>query len=235
MSRIQKILEGIAKSNRVAGAYLFLGPPGVEKRESAEAFGELLQCKKQDKFVVAPSNGSLKIDQIRELQSWVRYGPSASPYLMVIVEKADSLTDEAAAAFLKTLEEPPPGVVFVLLAEREDRLPATILSRCQKIIFPEKVGDWKLDRDSNPFYDELKNINKKGLLELLQLSSKLEKEKERIEDLLYELSHFARYELFDIRSARIILDTLRYIKRKANLRLALDVMCLRLSQRVRNA
>ncbi|MEE8638685.1 MAG: AAA family ATPase [Candidatus Margulisiibacteriota bacterium] len=228
MSRVQKILEGVAKSDRVGGAYLFLGPSGVGKRETAQAFAEALQCKKQDKFVVAPSGNSLKIDQIRELQGWVRYGPSASRYLVCIVEGADALTDQAAAAFLKTLEEPAPGVVFVLLAEREDRIPATIASRCQKIFFPESRAGWKPERSLNPFYGELKNINKKGVLELLQLSAELGKEKERIEDLLYQLSYFARHELLDTRSARIILDTLRYLKRKANLKLALDVMCLRL-------
>ena len=231
MSRVQEILEGVAKSDRVAGAYLFLGPPGVGKREAAQAFAELLKCKKQDKFVVAPSGTSLKIGQIRELQSWVRYGPSASPYLVSIVERADTLTDQAAAAFLKTLEEPAPGVVFVLLAEREDKIPATMLSRCQKIIFSEKVEDWKADHALNPFYEELRNITKKGVREQLQLSAKLEKERERMEDLLYDLSHFARQELLDVRSARIILDTLRYIKRKANLKLALDVMCLNLGEK----
>ena len=230
MSRVQKILEGIVRSDRVAGAYLFLGPPDVGKKENAEAFARILECKKQDKIVIGPSGVSLKIDAIRELQTWVKYGPSASRYLLVIVEKADSLTDQAAAAFLKTLEEPAPGVVFVLLAEREDKIPATIASRCQKIIFSEKRVDWKPERSLDPFYAELRNINKKGALELLQLSAKLGKEKERIEELLYELSYFARHELWDTRSARIILDTLRYIKRRANLKLALDVMCLKLGE-----
>ena len=158
---MNKILKGIAKSGRVAGAYLFLGPPGVEKKEQAEAFADTLECKKQDKIVVAPSGATLKINQIRELQKWVRYGPSASRYLVVIVEKADTLTDQAAAAFLKTLEEPAPGVVFVLLAEREDKISATILSRCQKIIFSEKTLEWKPDPDLNPFYKDLKNIKGK--------------------------------------------------------------------------
>jgi len=228
MSRIQEILKGVARSDRVPGAYLFLGPPGVGKKNTAEAFAELLKCKKQDKFVVAPSGTSLKIEQVRELQGWVRYGPSASRYLVTIVEGADRLTEQAAAAFLKTLEEPPPGVVFVLLAEREDRIPETIASRCQKITFSEKIADWNLSQDFMFFYEELRSIGKKGIRELLQLSAKMEKEKERIEELLYHLSHFVCHELFDVRSARVILDTIRYLKRKANLKLALDVMCLRL-------
>jgi DNA polymerase III delta prime subunit len=231
MPRIKKILEGVAKSDRVAGAYIFLGPPDVGKKANAEAFAQILECKKQDKIVIGPSGVSLKIDAIRELQSWVKYGPSASRYLLVIVEKADTLTDQAAAAFLKTLEEPAPGVVFVLLAEREDRIPETILSRCQKIVFSEKLEDWKPNQDFGPFYDELRSINKMETLKLLQLSARLGAEKERIEDLLYDLAHFVRHELFDARATRIILDTLRYLKRKANLKLALDVMCLKLGNK----
>ncbi|MDD5382574.1 MAG: hypothetical protein PHH60_02850 [Candidatus Margulisbacteria bacterium] len=228
MSRTQKILEGIAQSGRVAGAYLFVGPPESGKKAAADFFAGMLQCARQDKFLVAPSGASLKIDQVRELQSWVRFGPAAGPYLMVVVEGADTLTAEAAAAFLKTLEEPVPGVVFILLAEREDKLPATILSRCQKVIFEDKLIAWRPSPELNPFYEEIKKAGGRGPLELLGLSARLEKEKERLEDLLYDLAYFARYELADSRLARIILDTLRYIKRKANLKLALDVMCLKL-------
>ena len=228
MTRIKKILEGVAKNGRVAGAYLFIGPPGVGKKEAAEKFAAVLGCKNQDRIVVSPSGSSIKIDQIRELQGFVRYGPSASRYLLVTVERADTLTDQAAAAFLKTLEEPAPGVVFVLLAEREDRIPATILSRCQKIVFAEKAKDWEPNSEFEPFYAEFRSLGKKGMPELFKLSAALEKERERIEDLLYDLSHFMRQ---DARGARIILDTLRFIKRKANLKLSLDVMCLRLGSK----
>lgn len=228
MSRVKKILKGIVESDRVAGAYLFLGPPGVGKEETAEEFAQLLESKKQDKIVISPTGASLKIDQVRELQKWVRFGPSASKYLIAIVEAADTLTDQAAAAFLKTLEEPAPGVVFVLLVERADKLPGTILSRCQKIVFSEKRETWQPNQDFNAFYDEMKSIKNKGWVELLQLSARLEKEKERIDELLYDLVHFVRYKMGDTAAARIILDTLRYIKRRANLKLSLDIMCLRL-------
>jgi DNA polymerase III delta prime subunit len=229
--RVQKILDGIIKSDRVASAYLFLGPPGAGKMETAGIFADLLGCKKQDRFSLAPSGSTVKIEQVRELQGWIRYGPSASRYLAVTVEAADKLTDQAAAAFLKTLEEPPAGVVFILIAEREDKLPATILSRCQRIIFAEGALHWKPDVNFNPFYEEVRNISRKGVLERLLLSARLEKEKERIEDLLYDLTYFARIELSGSDCARIILDSLRYLKRKANVRLVLDNMCLRLGGR----
>jgi len=228
--RIQEILASIAKSGRLASAYIFFGPPGSGKKEAAHDFAEILGCHKQDKFLIEPEKTSIKIEQVRELQGWVRYGPSASPYLLAIVDQADKLTEQAAAAFLKTLEEPPPGVVFVLLVEREDKLPATICSRSQKILFAEKIEKWQKNPERDPFYQELKNIHRKTKSGgLLKLSVALAKEKENIEALLYDLSYFARYELRNTQYARIILDSLRYIKRRANLKLALDTMCLKLA------
>ena len=230
MSRVKKILEGIALSKRVAGAYLFIGPPGVGKREAAEYFAEQLGCKKQDRIFVAPSGASFKIEQVRDLQTWVRYGPSASNYLLAVVEKADDLTDQAAAAFLKTLEEPAPGVVFVLLTEREDKMLPTIISRCQRLLFSEGLADWQPKPDLAQFYNDLKKLKKAGRLEQLQLSARLLKEKEKIEEILYDLLFFARYELFDIKMSRVLLETIRFLKRKASLRLTLDVMCLKLGE-----
>jgi DNA polymerase III gamma/tau subunit len=231
MTRVEKILEGIANSGRVAGAYLFLGPIGADKKTQAEAFADDLDVKKQDRFTIAPAGASLKIDQIRELQTWVRYGPSASKYLVAIVAGADTLTDQAAAAFLKTLEEPAPGVVFILLAEREDKMLPTILSRCQKIIFSDKGEEWQPNEDHQPLYEMLKGIKRKRTAELLKLSADLQKEKEKIEALLYDLAYFVRKKIGDAKAARIILDTMRYIKRRANLKLALDVMCLKLGEK----
>ncbi|MEA3493783.1 MAG: hypothetical protein U9R38_05300 [Candidatus Margulisiibacteriota bacterium] len=225
-SRIKKILDGIIASDRVAGAYIFSGPPGVGKNEAAKEFASLLGCKKQDQIFIGPDGATLKIGQVRELQGWVRFGPSAGKYLIAVVSGADTLTGEAAAAFLKTLEEPAKGVVFVLLVERDDRLPATIHSRCQRIIFPEKVVTWEADPELKSFYKELEMIDQKSVF---RFSGILEKEKERIEDLLYNLVYFSRYQLGKIEFARIILDGLRYIKRRSNLKLTLDVMCLRLA------
>ncbi|MBI5078811.1 AAA family ATPase, partial [Candidatus Saganbacteria bacterium] len=135
---VHRVLEGIVRNKRVASAYLFAGPPGSGKLEAALDFSNRLGCKKVDCIRVAPEGASLKIEQVWELKQVTRYGPSDGEHLLVVVEEADAMTGEAAAAFLKTLEEPAPGVVFILLVERDDRLPATIASRCQKIIFEEK-------------------------------------------------------------------------------------------------
>jgi DNA polymerase-3 subunit delta' len=226
MSRATLILERISRGGRVAGAYLFVGGPAEEQRAAAEKFADLLACAKQDKIVISPAGQSLKIEQIRELQTWVRFGPSAGKFLAAIVERSDTMTDEAAAAFLKTLEEPAPGVVFILLSEREDKLPATIFSRCQKIIFGDTTTEWQ--PGDNPFYADLETIDSRKSIERLALSSRMEAEKEKIEERLYDLSYYARYCLKNAQTARVILDTVRGLKRRANAKLALDVMCLKI-------
>ncbi|MBN2058731.1 MAG: hypothetical protein JW782_08035 [Candidatus Saganbacteria bacterium] len=230
MSRVEKILKGIAKSERVAGAYLFIGPPNVGKKAAADQLAELLGCAKIDRVVVGPDGASVKIEQVRDLQIRVRFGPNSGKYLLATIERADTMTDQAAAAFLKTLEEPPPGVVFILLCEREDKLPATISSRCQRVLFPEDVVEWRPKDEWQTLCKELNSLAKKNTAELLSLSGKLAKEKERIEDVLYELASYSRYQLNRADLARIVLDTLRFIKRRANLRLALDVMCLKMGE-----
>lgn len=224
------VLEGIARNKRIASAYLFAGPPDSGKKESALEFAESLGSKNVDRVVLEPRGASFKIEQVREIQQLVRYGPSNSPYLCVVVERADEMTAEAAAAFLKTLEEPPPGVVFILLVEREDRIPETIISRCQKVIFGERYRPWSPDPELGPFYAELSNAARKGVLERLEFSARLEKEKERIEELLYEMVNYCRHELNDLRLVRVLLDAVKNLKRKANLRLTLDVACLKMGE-----
>lgn len=218
------------RNGRVAAAYLFIGPPDSGKKEAAEEFAQRLGCNRVDYFVLKPSGASLKIEQIRELQQLIRYGPSASKYFVVVIEEADTMSPEAAAAFLKTLEEPPLGVVFILLVERQEKIPETVVSRCQKIIFSEKLITWQPNQEWETFREELRNVKKMNSLELFEFSSRLEKEKERIEELLYELINFSRYELENLKFARILLDAVKNIKKKANLRLVLDVACVELTE-----
>lgn len=227
---MHRVLEGIAKNGRIASAYLFVGPPSSAKAEDAAAFAERLGCAKIDLLKTAPEGATFKIEQVRELQRAVRYGPTAGPYLFVIIERADEMTVEAAGAFLKTLEEPPAKVVFILLVEREDRILKTIASRCQKIIFAEETRRWQPKPELRDFYAELEGIKQKSPIELFQLSARLEKEKERLEDLLYELAYFAKEELGRLAAVRVLLEAVKNLKKKANLKLTLDLMCLKLNE-----
>jgi DNA polymerase III gamma/tau subunit len=227
---MHRVLLGIARGGRIASAYLFVGPPSSAKAQDAAGFAGQLGCGQIDLLKVAPDGASIKIDQVREIQRAVRYGPASSAYQFVIIERADDMTAEAAGAFLKTLEEPPPRVVFVLLVEREDRVFPTIRSRCQKIIFPEGQKSWQPDQEFNSFYEDLRAIKSKSILELFDLSARLEKEKERIEALVYDLAFFAKEELANAKMTRVVLEAAKNLKKKANLKLTLDLMCLRLKE-----
>lgn len=235
---MHRVLEGIVKSRRVASAYLFVGPPFSSKTEEALAFSEALGCnQKIDLLQLRPAvladgrpGNSFKIEQVRDIQRAVRYGPSAGERLFVIVHGADTLTPEGSGAFLKTLEEPPPNVVFILLVEREDRILPTIASRCQKIIFGEAAFQWLRRPEFDNFYADLKGIGRKNVVELFEFSARLEKEKERLEELLYDLTFFARQELNDLKLARALLAGIKNLKKKANVKLALDCLCLKMSE-----
>lgn len=215
-------------NGNVSSAYLFVGPPGPLKGDEAKTFAEKMGCAGLDLIWVKPDGASVKIEQVRELQRSVRYGPSQSERLVVVVEGADLLTAEAAGAFLKILEEPPAKVTFILLVERPDRLPSTISSRCQQILFGEALQEWQPDPALSEWYSELKVLKNRGPLERLAFSARLEKEKERIEELLESFLFFARYELKDLALTRLMLETIKNVKRKANLKLALDVACLKI-------
>lgn len=227
---MHRVLEGIIRNRRVAAAYLFLGAPDSDKREDADKFADQLGSRTVDRIVIEPKGASLKIEQIREIQQLVRYGPSSGDHLCVIVERADEMTEEAAGAFLKTLEEPPPGVVFILLVERAERIPETIKSRCQKIVFEERQKEWEANPEYSLFYEGIKERRKKSFLEQLEFSARLEQQKEKIDDLLYDLVLFARHDLGSHKLARLLLDTAKNLRKKANLRLALDVLCLKMGE-----
>jgi DNA polymerase-3 subunit delta' len=138
-------------------AYLFSGPPGVGKRlvalelarawlchlGGAEPCGSCLSCRAvgteahPDCLLVAPEERkkSISVDQARELGSWLWRSPSRGSRKAALVDPADALTTEAANALLKTLEEPPPGRIVVLIASRPGNLPPTVRSRCQHVAF----------------------------------------------------------------------------------------------------
>jgi len=161
-------LKRVAAVEKVPHAYLFCGVEGVGKVTTARAFARALNCLEQDPGgegcgkcvhcrqlaggnfpdleIMAPEGRSIRIEQIRELNRRLSLKPVAARYRVVIVERAELMTVEAANAFLKTLEEPPPGNVLIMTAaEPRDLLP-TILSRCQRVSFrpipPGVLAEW---------------------------------------------------------------------------------------------
>ncbi|HCJ66735.1 MAG TPA: DNA polymerase III subunit delta' [Elusimicrobia bacterium] len=160
--RVIEILKRLFAGNRFPQGLLFYGPSGVGKRttalELAKALNCLsvngkqlmvndfpcdtcLSCQKIDKGIhpdvriISPEKETIGIDQIRELNRDSQWKPFEGSYKVYILEKTEKLTQEAANSFLKTLEEPPPQVLFVLISENKDTLLPTILSRCWVLPF----------------------------------------------------------------------------------------------------
>ncbi|MFA4986626.1 MAG: DNA polymerase III subunit gamma/tau, partial [Candidatus Brocadiia bacterium] len=143
------------KSNHVAHAYLFCGSRGVGKTSAARIFAKTLNCPNvvdnvpcckcdvcrliadgTDLDVIEMDAASNRgIDDIRELRSNANFRPARSPFKIYIVDEVHMLTREAFNALLKTLEEPPDFVKFIFCTTEPERIPPTVLSRCQRFDF----------------------------------------------------------------------------------------------------
>ncbi|MGD8192560.1 DNA polymerase III subunit delta' [Brevibacillus ginsengisoli] len=160
--RVADILSGSLRNNRLAHAYLFVGPRGCGKKRMAlqvtkslfceklthDACGECNNCRRieagnhPDVFTIAPDGASVKIDQIRSLQKEMAMRSLESKHKVYILEHVDKMTTQAANSLLKFLEEPPAGVIALLLTENSHTLLPTILSRCQTISFAPLSGEF---------------------------------------------------------------------------------------------
>lgn len=156
---IVKTLMNALKENKIAHAYLFCGPRGTGKTSMARLFAKSLNCESGfgDQCNTCPNclavgDGSHPdiiemdaasnrgIDDIRDLVSKVKYSPTLGKYKVYIIDEVHMMTTEAFNALLKTLEEPPSNVVFILCTTEPYKLMPTILSRVQRYDF-NKVSD----------------------------------------------------------------------------------------------
>ena len=153
--QILKQLYHAIASNRVAGAYLFVGVANVGKETVALNFAKSINCRTSDEGacgtclscrkaddgnhpdlqIIRPSGAWIKIDQIRELQKRIIYRPLEGVRKVYILTEAERMNLEAANCLLKTLEEPPADSGLILLTTNLDALLPTIRSRCQIIPF----------------------------------------------------------------------------------------------------
>jgi len=152
---IVQTLKNAIKGNRISHAYLFSGPRGTGKTSTARIFAKALNC------IIGPTpepcgtcdmcvkikNGhavdvieidaasNRGIDEIRDLREKVRYTPIEGKYKVYIIDEVHMLTSEAFNALLKTLEEPPLHIIFILATTEPQKVPVTIASRCQRLDF----------------------------------------------------------------------------------------------------
>ena len=131
---ITDLLAKSIQSSRIAHAYLFAGARGTGKTSVARILARTIGTKDADLYEIdAASNRG--IDDVRALREGVTAPPFESPYKVYIVDEVHMLTKEAFNALLKTLEEPPAHVVFILATTELEKLPETIISRCQTFTF----------------------------------------------------------------------------------------------------
>lgn len=152
---VSRTLAQAVVGGRVGHAYLFSGPRGTGKTSTAKILAKALNCEQgptaepcgecescrriadgtsMDVMEIdAASNRG--IDEIRELRETVKFAPAMGRYKVYIIDEVHMLTSEAFNALLKTLEEPPPNVVFILATTELQKVPATIQSRCQRYDF----------------------------------------------------------------------------------------------------
>jgi len=152
---ITRTLKNAIKANRIAHAYLFTGVRGVGKTTAARILAKALnceqgptatpcnQCSQCEEITSGSSIDVLEIDgasnrgidEIRQIIENVRYQPAKCRFKIYIIDEVHQVTKDAFNALLKTLEEPPPSVKFILATTEPQRLPETILSRCQRYDF----------------------------------------------------------------------------------------------------
>ena len=160
-THITTILKNQIKKENIGHAYLFSGTRGTGKTSAAKVFARAVNClDPQDgnpcnkcaickgildesimDVIEMDAASNRKIEDIRELKEKVIYPPSKARYKVYIIDEVHMLTNEAFNALLKTLEEPPKHLLFLLATTEPERLPQTILSRCQRFDFKRLSSD----------------------------------------------------------------------------------------------
>ena len=151
---ITKTLSNQIKKGEISHAYLFSGSRGTGKTSIARIFAKAINCLDKEyapcykcdicKTLNEPNNMDIleidaasnnRVDEVREIRERVKFMPTCGKYKVYIIDEVHMLTDSAFNALLKTLEEPPAHVVFILGTTEPHKLPQTILSRCLRFDF----------------------------------------------------------------------------------------------------
>lgn len=156
---VSNLLKNAVSTKAISHAYIFIGPRGTGKTTTARVLAKAVNCQKINKdgnpcgqctvcttvesgrfvdLIEIDAASNRGIDEIRQLRERIEFAPGLGQYKVYIIDEVHMLTKEAFNALLKTLEEPPKHVIFILATTEPHKVPATILSRCQRYEF--KLG-----------------------------------------------------------------------------------------------
>jgi DNA polymerase III subunit gamma/tau len=187
---IKKTILNEIKNDKLSHAYLFTGPRGTGKTSVAKLIAKLINCENKDNYLpcdkcvsctqinngnntdiieidAASNNG---VDEIRELKSKINLVPSSSRYKVYIIDEIHMMTTNAFNALLKTIEEPPKHVIFILATTDPQKIPTTILSRCQRFDFKKITDEIILEKLNDIVKEEKIIIDKDVLIEIARIS-----------------------------------------------------------------
>jgi DNA polymerase III subunit gamma/tau len=181
-----RALQGAIISSRVAHAYLFSGSRGTGKTSAARLLAKALNCSGRSRDSAEPCNkctsclemtagsaldlieidaaSNRGIDEIRDLREKVNLAPALGPFKVYIIDEAHMLTEPAFNALLKTLEEPPGHVVFVLCTTDAQKIPLTVIGRCQQFVFRRHSEDQIVGRLTHIAQSESVRVDGEAML-----------------------------------------------------------------------
>ena len=198
---IQKRLEKSVENRKVLHSYIFVGQEGIGKKKMAKEFAKMILCLGEPKycdncksciefnsenhpdfFELEPEEKSIKIEQIRSMQTKIAEKPIISENKVYIINNADTMTKEAQNCLLKTLEEPPEYVTIILVGTNENLFLNTIKSRCVIMHFnpikKEEIKKYLLQENEGEINETLLDMAQGSIGKAIQLKDQIEQYKE---------------------------------------------------------